>query len=88
MRPDYVRVLFEPGIGAGAGQSSVIYALVRASEFLGEEEWLHHARRFAEMLDAERITSDRKFDLLTGAAGAALALRGALSGDKASGGSR
>ncbi len=74
VRPDYVRVLFKPGIGAGSGQSSVIYALVRASEFLGEEEWLHHARRFAEMLDAERITSDRRFDLISGAAGAALAL--------------
>ncbi len=74
VRPDYALVLFEPGIGAAAGQSSVIYALVRASEFLGEAEWLHHARRFAEMLDAERITSDRKLDLLSGAAGAALAL--------------
>ena len=74
VRPDYVRVLFEPGIGAGAGQSSVIYALVRASEFLGEEEWLHHARRFAEMLDAEKITADRQFDVVLGAAGAALAL--------------
>src|SRR5271157_4471905 len=74
VRPDYVWVLFEPGIGAGVGQSSVIYALVRASEFLGEEEWLHHARRFAEMLDAEHIAADRKFDLLSGAAGAALAL--------------
>lgn len=74
VRPDYVRVLFEPGIGAGVGQSSVIYALVRAGEFLGEEEWLHHARRFAEMLHAELIASDRKFDLLMGAAGAALAL--------------
>ena len=74
VRPDYVQVLFEAGIGAGAGQSSVIYALVRASEFLGEEEWLHHAQRFAEMLDAEKIASDRRFDLISGAAGAALAL--------------
>ncbi len=74
VRPDYAVALFEPGIGAGVGQSSVIYALVRASEFLGEEEWLHHARRFAEMLDDGRITSDRKLDLLSGAAGAALAL--------------
>jgi len=74
VRPDYVRALFLPGIGAGVGQSSVIYALVRASEFLGEQEWLHHAGRFAEMLDAEHITSDRKFDLIMGAAGAALAL--------------
>jgi len=74
VRPGYAPVLFLPGIGAGMGQSSVIYALVRASEFLGEEEWLQHARRFAEMLDAERITSDRKFDLLSGSAGAALAL--------------
>ncbi len=74
VRPEYALALFEPGIGAAAGQSSVIYALVRASEFLGEEEWLHHARRFAEMLEAERIASDRKFDLISGAAGAALAL--------------
>jgi type 2 lantibiotic biosynthesis protein LanM len=73
-RPDYVRALFERGIGAGTGQSSVIYALVRASEFLGEEAWLRHAQRFADMLDAEHIASDRKFDLLAGAAGAALAL--------------
>ena len=74
IRPDYVRTLFEPGIGAGTGQSSVIYALVRASEFLGEEEWLQHARRFAKMLDSEHIAADRKFDLISGAAGAALAL--------------
>jgi len=73
-RPEYIRALFESGIGAGVGQPSIIYALVRASEFLGEEEWLHHAQRFGEMLDAERITSDRTFDLLIGAAGAALAL--------------
>jgi type 2 lantibiotic biosynthesis protein LanM len=74
VRPDYALALFESGIGAAAGQSSVIYALVRTSEFLGEEEWLHHARRFAEMLTAERITSDRNLDLISGAAGAALAL--------------
>ena len=74
VRPDYVWVLFEPGIGAGVGQSSAIYALVRASEFLGEEEWLHHGRRFAEMLEAERITTDRKLDPLSGAAGAVVAL--------------
>jgi len=74
IRPDYVRTLFEPGIGAGVGQSSVIYALARSSEFLGEEVWLDHARRFAEMLDAEQIAADRKFDLISGAAGAVLAL--------------
>ena len=74
IRPDYAQTLFEPGIGAGAGQSSVVYALVRASEFLREEEWLHHARRFAEMLDSEHIAADRNFDLISGAAGAALAL--------------
>jgi type 2 lantibiotic biosynthesis protein LanM len=73
-RPDYVRALLESGIGAGVGQPSIMYALVRASEFLGEEEWLHHARRFAEMLDAGRIALDRKFDSISGAAGAALAL--------------
>jgi type 2 lantibiotic biosynthesis protein LanM len=74
LRPAYVRVLFASGIGAGVGQSSIIYVLVRAGEFLGEEEWLHHAGSFAEMLDAERIESDRHFDLMSGAAGAILAL--------------
>jgi type 2 lantibiotic biosynthesis protein LanM len=73
-RPDYVRALFASGIGAAVGQPSIIYALVRAGEFLGEEEWLHHAGRFGEMLDAERIAADRNFDLISGAAGAALAL--------------
>jgi len=74
VRPDYVRVLFDFGIGAAVGQPSITYALVRASELLGEEEWLHHARRLAEMVDPERISSDRNFDLISGAAGAVLAL--------------
>ena len=87
-RPDYIRVLFEPGIGAGTGQSSLIYAFVRASDFLGEEEWLHHARRFAGMLDAARIAADRNFDLISGAARRGAGTAGALSGDAASGGAR
>jgi type 2 lantibiotic biosynthesis protein LanM len=73
-RPEYVRALFEPGIGAGVGQPSIVYGLIRASDFLREQEWLDHARHFAEMLEAERIASDRKFDLISGSAGAALAL--------------
>lgn len=73
-RPDYVRGLFASGIGAAVGQPSIIYALVRASDFLGDDEWLRHAGRFAEMLDAERIAADRNFDLISGAAGGALAL--------------
>ena len=73
-RPDYIRALFTSGIGAGVGQPSIIYALVRASDFLREEEWLHHAGHFAQMLDAEHIASDRELDLMSGAAGAALAL--------------
>ena len=73
-RSDYIQMLFEKGIGAALGQSSVIYTFVRASELLGEERWLRHAQSFAEMLLPERITSDRNFDLLSGAAGAALSL--------------
>ncbi len=72
--PAYTARLFLQGIGAGLGQSSLIYSLVRASEFLGEEEWLRHAQSFASQLNAERIASDRSFDLLSGAAGAILAL--------------
>jgi type 2 lantibiotic biosynthesis protein LanM len=73
VRPDFEGAPFELGVGVWSGQSSVIYALVRASEFLEEGEWLHHALR-AEMLDAEHIASDRRFDLMRGAAGAALGL--------------
>ena len=74
LRPEYARILFEPGIGAGMGQTSVIYALVRASDFLGEEEWLHHARRFAEMLDAGRIASDAQIRSADGCGGSGAGL--------------
>jgi type 2 lantibiotic biosynthesis protein LanM len=72
--PEYAAALFAEGVGVGMGQSSLIYALVRAREFLGEEEWLHYACRFASLLLPERIASDCHFDLLSGTSGAVLAL--------------
>jgi hypothetical protein len=44
---------------------SSVRALVRASELLEEAEWLRQARHFAEMLNAERIASDRKLYLMS-----------------------
>lgn len=71
---NYVRALLDYGIGAGTGLPSVSYALIRAGEFLGEEEWLDHARRLAAMVNPEHIRADRKLDVIAGAAGAALGL--------------
>ena len=74
LRPDATTGLLEMGIGAGVGPASIVYALVRASTLLGEEEWLHHAHGVAGIIGAEQINSDRYFDLIAGSAGAALGL--------------
>ena len=74
---DSVRVrqwLLRDGIGAGIGTASVIYALARASEMLGDESLLDAAFRTATLLTSERIASDHRFDLLGGAAGCLLVL--------------
>jgi type 2 lantibiotic biosynthesis protein LanM len=68
------RLLFEAGIGAGLGASSLIYALTRSAEMLGEESLLADAVRSAGLITAERIAEDRRFDLLGGCAGALVAL--------------
>ena len=70
--PDYVRLLLL-GIGAGLGNLlSSIRLCVRVS-FWGKRNG-STMPDFCRKLDAERIASDRSFDLLSGAAGAILAL--------------
>ncbi len=63
----------EIGIGGGMGCGSLIYGLVRTSQFL-EEDFLEEAKIAAALITPERIADDHHFDLLLGSAGAILGL--------------
>lgn len=62
------------GIGGAAGLGSVVYALVLLSRFLEKDELLDDAARAAGLISEEKIASDRKLDVIAGAAGAILGL--------------
>ncbi|MGJ5630511.1 type 2 lanthipeptide synthetase LanM family protein [Nostoc sp. CALU 1950] len=62
------------GIGGATGLGSIIYSLVRISQFLKEPSLLEDARRAAQMISPELIAADTKFDILAGSAGAILGL--------------
>jgi type 2 lantibiotic biosynthesis protein LanM len=62
------------GIGGGAGLGSVIYALVRSAELLGEPALIGDATRAATLISDARISADRSLDIVHGAAGAILGL--------------
>jgi type 2 lantibiotic biosynthesis protein LanM len=68
-----VRLLAEPGIGAGLGIGSLPYSLVQAALLLGSEDLLDGAQRSLDILTLDRIHEDARLDLLGGAAGALLA---------------
>jgi len=68
------RLLFEAGIGAGLGAASLAYTLARAGQWMNDDGVLNDARRAAELLNEERISGDRRLDLLSGVAGALVAL--------------
>jgi type 2 lantibiotic biosynthesis protein LanM len=70
----FQRALFEPGIGAGTGAASLIYSLLACARFLKDDNLKHQARQIADWIDAARIDADNRFDLMSGAAGAILAL--------------
>lgn len=74
LAPDWARLLFEPGVGAGLGATSLLYALVRGGQQLGEESLVEEAASGAAVVTPERIQADTRLDLLGGAAGAAVAL--------------
>ena len=63
------------GIGGASGLGSVIYALVRGGELLGEDGLLADARRLADLITPDRIRSDRAYDVVAGSAGAILGLK-------------
>jgi type 2 lantibiotic biosynthesis protein LanM len=64
----------EIGIGGAMGLGSIIYALVRISQFLSEPDLLEDAKQIASLISPELLAVDRKFDIFSGAAGAILGL--------------
>jgi type 2 lantibiotic biosynthesis protein LanM len=62
------------GIGAATGLGSIIYALVKASQFLKDGTLLTDAGRFGRWITPELIAADRQLDIIGGAAGTILGL--------------
>ena len=73
------------GIGGVTGLGSIIYVLVRVAELIDEPSLLDDAARAAALLDAALIANDQQLDVMSGSAGALLALLAlhAASGDAA-----
>jgi len=62
------------GIGGATGLGSIVYTLVRVSQFLDKPELLDTASLAASLITQESIESDRSFDTIIGAAGTILGL--------------
>jgi type 2 lantibiotic biosynthesis protein LanM len=62
--------LTEFGFGGYAGLSSIVYALTRAGEFLGDGELIADAGLAALRIRSDQIEKDRSLDAMNGAAGA------------------
>ncbi|PHM09713.1 lanthionine synthetase LanC family protein, partial [Nostoc sp. 'Peltigera malacea cyanobiont' DB3992] len=56
----------ELGIGGATGIASIVYSLVKISEFLDLPSLLEDAQRLANLIAEELIASDRKFDIIGG----------------------
>ena len=67
-------ILKEMNIDGAAGCGSIIYVLVRVSQFLKKPALLEDAKRVASLITPELIAADQKFDIISGAAGAILGL--------------
>ncbi|MBH8562239.1 type 2 lantipeptide synthetase LanM family protein [Nostoc sp. CENA67] len=61
-------------ISGAVGCCSLIYVLVRISQFLAEPEFLEDAKKIASLITSDMIAADQKFDIISGAAGAILGL--------------
>lgn len=62
------------GIGGAVGVGSLIYALVKVSEFLNDPALLSDAQTLNDWITPELIAADQKLDVMSGAAGAILGL--------------
>jgi type 2 lantibiotic biosynthesis protein LanM len=62
------------GIGAALGTGSVVYALTRVAQLLGDAALLRPAAELAATLTPAVIAGDERLDVMSGAAGALLAL--------------
>jgi type 2 lantibiotic biosynthesis protein LanM len=62
------------GIGGGTGFGSMIYTLAKISKFLQLPELGTDALNIANLITTSAIASDKKFDIIEGAAGAILGL--------------
>lgn len=62
------------GIGGAIGLGSLIYALVRISQFLNEPDLLQDAKQAGSLLTPEIIFADQHLDIIAGTAGAILGL--------------
>ncbi len=62
------------GIGGLTGLGSSVYCLVKISQFLEETALLEDAKAVAKLMTDELITTDQKFDVMTGSSAAILGL--------------
>ncbi|WP_427158660.1 type 2 lanthipeptide synthetase LanM family protein [Aliinostoc sp. HNIBRCY26] len=62
------------GIGGATGLASIIYSLVKISQFLDLPQLLEDAQTVAHLITPAAIAKDTKFDIVGGAAGAILGL--------------
>lgn len=68
------KIIRQIGIGGGKGIGSIIYTLVRCSQFLEQPQILNYAKQLVELISPEDIYRDQKFDVISGAAGCILGL--------------
>jgi len=61
-------------LGAATGYGSLIYGLVRISQFINEPVLLEDAKRLAFLITPDLIAADKYFDIISGSAGAILGL--------------
>ncbi len=74
VREEGARLVCEMGLGASLGLGSVVYALTRIGQFLGEPELLVDAKAVSNLITADLIADDHLLDIFVGSAGALLGL--------------
>ncbi|MCC8971582.1 type 2 lanthipeptide synthetase LanM family protein [Bradyrhizobium brasilense] len=66
------RVARSLGIGGATGMGSVVYALTAIAALLHDEQVLDDANTAIELINDEMISTDKRFDVIDGSAGAIL----------------